>query len=170
MCALGGEDPLLIEVKTSGNRNARTARQDEQRRFLAEFYANDGAPEFRRAVNVRRTSLTSVEVEYESIANQCIAEALQSNWCTVGPEPGLTYLACTKVDDGKLKQLCLGKSKLRVMLSATPNHLPSYPFTLSLTLANCLSFIQQRFAFYVFIDLAVVKAAFARRAGQANPG
>jgi hypothetical protein len=163
VCALGGADPLLMELKSSGNRNARTARQDEQRRRLADFYANDGAPQFRGAVNVRRTALKSVEVEYESIANRCIAKALQSGWRTEEPEPGLTYLACTELDDQKLEQLCLGRSKLCVMLSPTHNHLPSYPFTLSLTSANCLSFIQERFAFYVFIDMAVVKAAFARR-------
>ncbi|WP_298409599.1 hypothetical protein [Janthinobacterium sp.] len=163
VCALGGDDPLIIEVKTSGNRNARTGRQDEQRRLLAEFYANDGAPEFRGAINVRREALRLTEVEYGSIANQCIAEALQTSWCTATPEPGITYMACTTVDDEKFDQLGLGRTTLAVMLSAQSNHLPSYPFTLSLTPANCLAFIQQRFAFYVFIDMAEVKSAFARR-------
>lgn len=163
VCALGGEDPLLIEVKTSGNRNARTGRQDEQRRLLAEFYANDGAPEFRGAVNVRREELTLAEVEYKSIANQCIDEALQSGWCTAKPEPGITYLACTRVDDEKFEQLGFGRSTFGVILSAQSNHLPSYPFTLSLTPANCLAFMQQRISLFVFIDLAEVKSAFARR-------
>lgn len=163
VCALGGADPLLIEVKTSGNRNARTGRQDEQRRLLAEFYANDGAPEFRGAINVRREELTLAEVEYESIANQCINEALQSGWCTAKPEPGITYLACTRVDYEKLEQLGFGRSTFGVILSAQSNHLPSYPFTLSLTPANCLAFMQQRFSLFVFIDLAEVKSAFARR-------
>lgn len=163
VCALGGDDPLVIEVKTSGNRNARTARQDEQRRLLAEFYANDGAPEFRGAINVHREALTLVEVNYESIANQCIAEALQSSWSTAKPEPGITYMACNKVDAEKLDLLCRRRTTLAVMLSAETNHLPSYPFTLSLTPANCLAFMQERFAFYVFIDMEEVKSAFARR-------
>lgn len=168
VCALGGEDPLLIEVKTSGNRNARTGRQDEQRRLLAEFYANDGAPEFRGAKNVRREALTLAEVEYESIANQCIDEALRSGWCTATPEPGITYLACTRVDDEKFEQLGFGRATFGVILSAQSNHLPSYPFTLSLTPANCLAFMRQRFSLFVFIDLTEVKSAFARRGVHAT--
>lgn len=163
VCALGGNDPLVIEVKSSGNRNARTARQAEQRRLLAEFYANDGAPEFRGAINVCREALKILEIGYESIANQCIAEALQSSWSTAKPEPGITYMACTKLDEEKLDLLCRGRTTLAVMLSAQTNHLPSYPFTLSLTPTNCLAFMQERFAFYVFIDMEEVKSAFARR-------
>jgi len=50
LCALAGEDPFLIEVKSSKNRNARTTRQIGQLQDLASFYANDGAEAFRGMV------------------------------------------------------------------------------------------------------------------------
>lgn len=163
VCALGGADPLPIEVKTSNNRNARTGRQDEQRRQLAEFYVNDGAPQFRGLQNVRREELTTEELDYQLLANECVATALEKGWCALSPEPGITYVACTTFDPVKFDQVKAGGAPLFVSLTAQPGHLPSYPFSLSFTPANCLAFMQQRFAAFVLIDMAQVKAAFARR-------
>lgn len=169
VCALGGPDPVPLEAKTSKNRNARTDRQAEQLDQLAEFYANDGAQEFRGMPNVQRVELLTDEVNYQAIANDCMATALRSGWCTASPEPGVTYLACTTtLDNAVLARLGFGPSTLCVKLSADLSHLPSYPFTLSLTPTNCLAFMQQRLEVFVFIDLAQVKAAFASRGVHAT--
>lgn len=168
VCALGGADPVPIEVKTSNNRNARTDRQDEQRIQLEEFYANDGAHQFRGLQNVRREALTTAEIDYQSIANECVATALETGWCSASPESGITYLAFTTFDHVRFEQLRVGRSTLCVSLSAQPGHLPSYPFTLSFTPTNCLAFMQQLLAVFVLIDMAQVKAAFARRGVHAT--
>ena len=169
VCALGGADPVCLEVKASRNRNARTSRQVESLRELSEFYVNDGAPVFRGLQNVRREVSTVEEVDFRDLANACIAAGLKTGWSHVHPEPGLTYLACTEPDDSKLAEIGINDSTCYYFLSARPDyHLPSYPFTLSMTSANCVAFMQQRFGLMVFIDLREVKAAFARLGAHAT--
>ena len=161
VCALGGREPLPIEVKSSRNTNARTDRQAQQRQVLADFFANDGAEDFRGLGPVRRFALTSQEKNHEDRINECIAEALQTGWCEVQPEPGLTYVACTTWDDARFAAAAPRRSILRVVLSPTTNNLPAYPLTLSFSPGNCIAFMRQRVGIFISIDLAVVKQLFA---------
>lgn len=41
LCLLGTHEPVLIEMKSSGNRNRRAARQQEQLRELSRFFNSD---------------------------------------------------------------------------------------------------------------------------------
>jgi hypothetical protein len=168
VCALGGPDPVPIEAKSSGNRNARTERQRELRQELAAFFANDGAPVFRGLVNVRREELMVDEVNYQAVWNDCVTEARRAGWCRIQPEPGLTYVAATVADEEKLSQLPMNGSTVVVHLSAEPDYLPSYPFTLSLAPDNCVAFMRKRLGLFVFIELKELKAAFARRGVHAT--
>lgn len=161
ICALGAEDPCFIEAKTSHNRNARTDRQAKLLQTLENFYAEDGASTFRELNNVHRVVLNT-EVDHRSILNSCIEVGVQTGWCAVTPEPGLTYLVCSAMDEAKFNQLEITPSTVVYFLSAQPDYLPSYPFTLSMEPANSLAFMQRIFELMVFIDMKEVKASFAR--------
>lgn len=168
VCALGAEDTCCIEVKTSRNRNARTDRQVKLLQELTDFYANDGASVFRGIQNVQREATKTKEVDHRGVLNACIEVGLRTGWDTATPEPGLTYLACSVPDDAKFDQLGITPSTQAYLLSAQPDYLPSYPFTLSMEPVNSVALMQQAFCLMVFIELKEVKAAFARRGVKAT--
>ncbi|WP_253043022.1 hypothetical protein [Pleionea sp. CnH1-48] len=167
LCALAAEEPLLIEMKSSNNRNARTARQFEQLEVLSKFFTNDDVGNFRGAVNTKRISLEREEVCYVAEINECIRQAIQLGFFTVSPEKGLKYIALTSewyssnVDSfNKKVNSITSKTCMMVTLTPEPSYLPLYPFTLSLTPLNTLLFIQEEIQLLVVIDIAVIKNHF----------
>lgn len=162
ICALGGADPVPIEVKSSDNRNARTLRQDDQRQALVEFYANDGAPLFRGMVNVRRVELRGRKRTHIDAINGCMRDSLTSGFSTVSPEPGLRYFAVS--DPSMVNRIeTYGRSTHATLLLPTEKWLPAYPFTLSLSPANQTRFILRDVIVAVLVDLPHVKAMLAQR-------
>lgn len=159
LCGLAGPDPVPVEVKSSKNRNARTARQFGQLDELAGFYANDGADDFRGQGSVQRVELRFAEVNHTRVLNDCVAEALVCGVAIVEPEPGLQYIAFSEGPEGKLERPNLSTVQAYV-LGASPGWLPAYPFTLSLAPANLVRFFLGQVAIMVLIDLAVVKSLF----------
>lgn len=162
LCALAGEDPFLIEVKSSKNRNARTTRQIGQLQDLASFYANDGAEAFRGMGSVRRMELRLTEVNHEESANDCVAEALKLGFATVEPEPGLLYVALTSRDSGDRLAGLFSPTIQPYVLAPSPDWLPAHPFTLSLNPNNLVQFLLGHVTVLVLIDLALLKALFAQ--------
>lgn len=143
VCGLGGADPLPIEMKSSTNRNARVARQIEQLQVLADFYANDGATNFRGAPNTIRVELKHPEVTYEGDLNECMVRAQQEGIALLSPETGLHYLSFTQECFEKSQhrideQLAahVSRTTLLVQLTPEPSWLPVYPFTLSMHTQN----------------------------------
>jgi len=167
VCALGGADPLPIELKSSANRNARATRQIEQLNVLAEFYANDGAANFRGAPNTIRVELKYPEVTYEADLNECMLRAQQEGIALLSPEAGLHYFSFTQKYfekfqariDGQLAAH-VSRTTLLVQLTPEPSWLPVYPFTLSMHTQNLVPFIQQDIHVAVLIDMAVLKSHF----------
>lgn len=170
VCGLAGEDPLPIEMKSSKNRNARTDRQIEQLQVLAEFFANDGAENFRGVLNTKRIEIRHPEVTYESELNECLTRAAACGFATISPESGLRYIAISKdifaaepeLLDAELS-VHANPSTLCVLLTPDINWLPAYPFTLSLNAANSVLFMQETIYIVVLIDLLVLKACFEDR-------
>lgn len=161
VCGLGGADPLPIEIKSSSNRNARAARQIEQLQVLADFYANDGAP------NTIRVEFKYPEVTYEGDLNECMVRAQQEGIALLSPETGLHYLSFTQECFEKSQhrideQLAahVSRTTLLVPLTPEPSWLPVYPFTLSMHTQNLVQFIQQDIHAAVLIDMAVLKSHF----------
>lgn len=161
ICALAGEDPLPIEVKSSKNRNARSARQIDQLQELMNFYGNDGAESFRGMNAVRRKELSIEEVNHEEIANECMAEALERGFAIVEPESGLRYIAIADWDSHDHLSGFLSPKIQPYLLAPVRNWLPAYPFTLSLNPSNLIRFLQGHVQIYVLIDLAVLKNLFS---------
>lgn len=167
VCGLGGEDPLPIEMKSSKNRNARSERQIEQLQVLADFFANDGADNFRGVINTRRIEVRNPEVTYEADANEVLRRAVEVGFSSVAPEEGLRYIAISneyfsnksELIDESLKSY-IAPTTLCVALTPTFNWLPAYPFTLSMDAGNSVLFMQEVVHAIVLIDLLVLKRIF----------
>lgn len=169
LCALAGRDPVLVEMKSSRNRNARVARQLEQLQVLTEFFVKDGSPNFRGAFNTKRVEMRHEEVRYERELNECMTFAANIGWAEAVPETGLRYVAMRydrlRSDPALLDALLAPRrteTTLVTLLSPELTWLPLYPFTLSMTAANAVAFMQMELCVLVLTDLAVVKALFAK--------
>ncbi|EIK54695.1 hypothetical protein YO5_18057 [Stutzerimonas stutzeri TS44] len=175
VCGLGGADPLPIEMKSSKNRNARTQRQTEQLQVLADFFTNDGAENFRGALNTKRIEIRSPEVTYERELNEYLGRAAVCGFAAFSPEPGLRYIAFSgdcfsaqpELLDAELSSYA-NPSSLCVSLTPDSNWLPAYPFTLSMDAANSVLFMQEAVHIVVLIDLLVLKAHFKARSVHAT--
>lgn len=167
VCGLGGEDPLPIEMKSSKNRNARSERQIEQLQVLADFFANDGADNFRGVINTRRIEVRNPEVTYEEDANEVLRRAVEEGFSSASPEEGLRYFAISSECFAAKSELIneelrrhVSPTTLCVALTPTINWLPAYPFTLSLNAGNSILFMQEVVHAIVMIDLLVLKRLF----------
>lgn len=162
VCAMGEDDPLCIEVKSSVIRDARAEKQLKQLDELANFYANDGAPFFRGNVNVQRRELHLPEVDHRVLLNSCIDAGLATGLSIVTPEKGLTYIVCSDPATLKPELLEVRKATTFYALTARPDYLPSFPFSLSMSPDNCVAFMQDRFTLLVLVDLQELKSEFAK--------
>lgn len=168
LCALAGRDPVPIEVKSSKNRNARTARQLAQLQELADFYAKDGAENFRGMPEVRRVEQHHTEVNHFDAANKCIEEALQNGFAMVQPEAGLRYIAFTGEGPDDRLDGAMSSSTLALGVTPSADWLPAFPFTLSLSAGNLVHFLLGHFALVVLIDLAHLKKLYSQQGVHAT--
>ncbi|WP_175038040.1 hypothetical protein [Burkholderia contaminans] len=168
ICALGGADPVPVEVKSSSNRNSRTARQDQQRQALAEFYANDGAALFRGMANVRRIEIRDARYSHVDALNHCMHDSVTEGFATISPEPGLRYVAISDLTLRDRIGAYATRATLARQLTPTENWLPCYPFTLTMSTANQLRFILGDTAVVVLMDLSHMKALYEQRGVHAT--
>ncbi len=162
LCALAGPDPLIVEMKSSGNTNARMDRQISGIKEIAQFFARDFAESFRGMPNVHRVELLPDEAVHSALANECMSEALAGGWSVRHPEEGLTYLAFTSEfadEPARMEGLLsseAGPGKIAFFLSPDESWLPAYPFSLSFTPSNLLPFVRGTLCLAVFIDALVL--------------
>jgi hypothetical protein len=167
VCALAGPDPVPVEVKSSQWINSRGKRQIDELQVLAKFYANDGAENFRGALNTKRVALKYSEITYEKEINNCMHEASACGVFSISPEDGLRYIAYTTKyfteDTDRLykyiKQYTNTKT-LAVTLTPEESWLPTFPFTLSMEPANAIQFMQEKIGIVILIDLGILKEHF----------
>lgn len=91
VCVLVGPDPYPVEIKSSKNINARTARQASNLKALHDFLAKDQAAKFRGLHNVERKEMPTPSFNLESL-NECIERSRSEGYALISPEPGLTYI------------------------------------------------------------------------------
>jgi hypothetical protein len=171
VCALAGPDPVPVELKLSRMSGARAQRQRNQIQVLGEFYANDGAPNFRGMINFKRIALDVTATRYLQDINACVSQAMNEGMASVAPEPGLRYIACRYGADLSERLTATVASYAQpetivVQLTPDPNWLPAYPFTLSLSPANAWLFMQGLVGIVVLMDMAIVKSLFANKGMQ----
>jgi hypothetical protein len=95
VCVLVGPDPIPIEVKASGNSNARVERQLENLKKIRSFYETDTVTNFRGHETVRRVELLAPKANHAAAINECIELSKQTGGAAVSPESGLVY-ACLR--------------------------------------------------------------------------
>ncbi len=168
LCLLGNSDPVLVEVKSSENRNARTTRQEKELRALGEFFRNDQARNWRGNSRVVRLETHVPERQYIDIINHCIDEATKTGFCALSPEPGLSFFV--DASGGDISQCGSGVTRGSVMysLQPTPDWSVAYPFTLALTPPNLMRFLCREVQIAVLIDLTIVKTLFSQHGTQAT--
>ena len=173
LCLLAGQEPFVMECKSSARLNSRGKRQAIQQKKLMDFLANDGAVEYAGMPNVTRRALATQEVTYSAQLDACITAFGTDACAPVSPEPGLTYtLLHADITRHELQALVNEPplSTLSWLVDGTDEHwCLFYPFLLSLSPANALTFLSGSLLLLVQINLDVLCACFATHGVTAKP-
>lgn len=173
LCLLAGPEPFVMERKSGTRLNDRGKRQAIQQKKLMDFLTNNGAAEYGGAPNVTRRALATREVTYSAKLDECIAAISVDASVSVSPEPGLTYT---------LLRADITRHELQALINESPLNTLSwlvdgtdeywclfYPFLLSLSPANALTFLSGSVLLLVQINLDVLCACFATHGVTAKP-
>lgn len=95
VCLLGDSIPVMIEVKSSERKNARTERQAEALRSIQDYLQTDDGASVRGTPRLQRVEAPTPEVNHQDYLNSLIAAATKAGQAIGEPEPGLVYLAVT---------------------------------------------------------------------------
>ena len=162
ICVMVEADPILIEVKSSGTKNQRRARQLRNLKTLREFYETDVSHGLRGFSTVYRVATRSVPYSFEMELNECIDDSYERAYALKSPEPGVYYVAIAgdvRVDD-VFRQMHLAEPWLFSLNEAKRNRVwsPYYPFTLLIRSERALyDFILGRLFVMILLDVAVMK-------------
>ena len=162
ICILVQDDPILIEVKSSGTRDQRRARQLRNIRTLREFYETDVSNGLRGFSSLSRVATRSVPYSFEEELNECIDEAYERDCALKSPESGVFYVAISgdvRVED-VFEQANLVEPLLFSLNEAKRNRAwsPYYPFTLLIRSERALyDFMLGRLFVMVLLDVAVMR-------------
>ena len=162
ICVLVEDDPILIEVKSSGTKNRRRVRQLKKMRTLREFYQTDMSHGLRGFSTVHRVATRSVPYSFDMELNECIDESYQRDYALKSPEPGVCYVAISgdvRLED-VFRQVYLTEPWLFSLNEAKRNRAwsPYYPFTLLIQSERALyDFMLGRLFVMVLLDVAVIK-------------
>jgi Holliday junction resolvase len=166
VCALFGPDPLLVEVKSSKNRNNRIKRQLQHLEQLHNFFLNDGADTICGVPNVRRRELHVYEINHVNAINECIERSYINGSSCMSPERGIHYV-CNyyNFNADELREIINESSVFFTLNEIKSNDWwgPYYPFTLSLRPNHLTEFIYGNIFLIVIIDLNVVKDLFFKK-------
>ena len=162
ICVLVEDDPILIEVKSSGTKNQRRGRQLKKMRTLREFYQTDMFHGLRGFSTVHRVATRSVPRSFDMELNECIDESYERDYALKSPEPGVCYVAISgdvRLED-VFRQAYLTEPWLFSLNEAKRNRAwsPYYPFTLLIQSERALyDFMLGRLFVMVLLDVAVIK-------------
>ena len=162
VCLLAGNDPVVVEVKSSATRDRRRSRQIRRLKTLREFYENDIAHGLRGLGTVFRVETRSEPRSFEHEFNACIEAAYERGYAVIGPEPGVRYVAVTgDVEEGKVfREVDLEEPWLFSLNEAKMERgwSPYYPFALLIRSERALyDFLLGRLLLFVVLDVAVMK-------------
>ena len=162
ICIMAQNDPILIEVKSSGTRDRRRTRQLRNMKTLREFYETDVSNGLRGFSSVNRIATRSVPYSFEKELNECIDEAYERDYALKSPEPGVCYVAISgdiRVED-VFRQVNLTEPLLFSLNEARRKRAwsPYYPFTLLIRSERALyDFMLGRLFVMVLLDVAVMR-------------
>jgi len=165
VCVMAESDPFPIEVKSSLNRNARTARQTEHLLALHAFLSTDKAENFRGTPRVERREFPMAETWVTKL-DECLRMVRTKRSAIVRPEDGLTYVALKLgCDTAQLDGEVLGKYVDMLMWNvfiASESWAPYFPFTLTIRRASDLvALLEGRLGVMVAMDAHAIMRRFA---------
>lgn len=159
---LVGNDPVVVEVKSSRTRDRRRSRQLQKLKMLSEFYKTDVSHGLRGLDTVHRVEIGSEARSFEGEFNECIEAAYERGYAVDAPEPGVRYLAIrgdVELDD-VFGEVDLEEPWLFSLNEAKRERAwaPYYPFTLLIRSERALyDFLLGRLFLIVVLDVAVIK-------------
>lgn len=170
VCALGGEDPVPIEVKLTihDNPSARVRRQIEHIDEIVSFYHNDYAPMFRGLGNTYRVPLMFEQIDYINEVNLLIKMCQGQSYAYKEVEKGLVYI-CVSATASECEWDSLMKimgevldlaSTLSIVMNPDETWGVAYPFTLSFTPPNLIKYIFGDFVICILVDLEYIRGEF----------
>lgn len=108
VCAQVHSFPLLIEVKSSKNKNERLGRQLESIRKLHEYWATDEIEGLYGVPRTTRVAPSLKEIEYSADLNELIAQSASQDCAWKVVEPGLAYVVMRRFDETAFEQATNG--------------------------------------------------------------
>jgi hypothetical protein len=169
ICILVGPNPLPIEVKSSKNQNARTARQLENLKAIVEYLETDKAANVRGASELLRIALPSQEIEFRHLFDEGIESAVRDGYFIADPEPGLRFAAFTTNQAAAIERLSDGFSPSALYFLNDAKNADGcgvyYPFTLSIkSPKNLVRFLSGQVVLMVMLDFqTLIKVARKHR-------
>lgn len=162
ICVLIGDDPIVIEVKSSNSKDQRQARQKRNIQTLRQFYETDISHGLRGCSTVHRVPVQSAPKSFDEALNQCIAESYREGYALKSPEPGVCYVSISRKVEVKdvLEQANLVDPWIFNLNEVKRERAwsPYYPFTLLIQSEQALyNFIMGRLFLVVLLDMAVMK-------------
>lgn len=161
VCLLGGNDPYVIEVKSSKNTNKRVERQYASINNIHNYLKND-IGDISGFEKMKRVSLETSEIHFNDIFNNAIQTSLLGKSSSISPEEGVLYVIINSSSDIEYVELIKGIAEPIVFMlnqSKTEQVWGNYyPFTLSLKTPETLySFLKGEIYVIVILDGFVMK-------------
>lgn len=167
LCLLGDSFPVMIEVKSSQNENARTDRQAETLHLIQDYLQTDTGLDVRGAPRLRRVAASMPEVSHGDYLNSLIAEAMRTGQAVGEPEPGLTYLAVSARGAVPFERLSkIGEARVFDLNheKANASWMSYQPFTLLIRDPEHLfAFLHGKLTLMVILDIEVLRKLVADR-------
>jgi hypothetical protein len=166
VCVLIGPDPILIEVKSSRNKNSRVIRQIESNKALMDFFETDEARNFRGLPHIKRSQFKLPEITHFDALNRCICESEGLPITTISPERGLHYI-CIRDEKGldSIGSDVINRDSIFFTLNelkTSRNWMPYFPFTLSIRDPfHLYEFVQGQYTLSVIVDMTELVRQFS---------
>lgn len=141
LCLLGASDPMVIEVKSSKNRNKRVERQFEAiekiHKYLKEDVGDVGGVE-----SLQRVELHGEERHHGEIFNKALELSKDRPYVKLSPEKGLYYIILSAANEKDCDEIFEGHEKMIIYMlnqAKTGQRWDNYyPFVLSIKDPNNL--------------------------------
>lgn len=162
VCLMIDDDPCLLEVKSSKNRNTRVTRQITDIQRIHDYFESDEAFDVRGVPRLTRRSLPLIERNYLKYLDEAIHTAIREGLGILDLEEGTRLIVVGDVEDFDYERTLIGMEKPVIYLinSAKSEGVWGcyYPFTLSICDPNCVcEFIVGNVYIIVAYDYSKIK-------------
>jgi hypothetical protein len=168
ICILTSNDPMLIEVKSSSNTNARTDRQLQSIQSIHDYHRTDQAKNVRGTPHLHRVALSRGETHYRHLFDKGISTAMKEGHYFAEPEAGMRFVCTTtgakKVLDKVFADFTPSTAFFLNQLKNDNDWGVYFPYVLSIrSLENLYAFLDGQVYLTVLYDFTALGKAARRR-------